>query len=259
MSEFVCLMIPLLGTSLGAAMAFFLKEQICGKLEKALLGFAAGVMVAASVWSLLIPSINMSRAQGDKIVWLAATLGLFGGIGFLLILDYVIPQLNISGSTESEKPSGLSKTAMLILAVTIHNVPEGMAVGVAYAGAAAENAGISEMAAIAISIGIAIQNFPEGAIVSMPLIGKGMKKSRAFLLGAASGVVEPLAGFITVLFAAQMTPVLPFLLAFAAGAMIYVVVEELVPEAHTGKAAKAGTVSFALGFALMMILDVALS
>ncbi len=258
MSEFIVLFIPFLGTALGSAMVFLLRNNINAKTEKVLLGFAAGVMVAASVWSLLIPSISMAEAQ-NRIGWVPAAVGFLAGVAFLLILDEVIPHLH----ADADAPEGIqtekvSKNAKMFFAVTLHNIPEGMAVGVAFAGALASDSGITAAAAMALSIGIAIQNFPEGAIISMPLKGAGMTKLKAFLFGALSGAVEPLAGFITILFVARLTPVLPYLLAFAAGAMIYVVVDELIPESQNGKHSNMAIVSFALGFALMMILDVAL-
>jgi len=258
MSEFIVLFIPFLGTALGSAMVFLLRNNINAKTEKILLGFAAGVMVAASVWSLLIPSISMAEAQ-NRTGWVPAAVGFLAGVAFLLILDEVIPHLH----ADADAPEGIqtdrvSKNAKMFFAVTLHNIPEGMAVGVAFAGALASNSGITAAAAMALSIGIAIQNFPEGAIISMPLKGTGMTKPKAFLFGALSGAVEPLAGFITILFVARLTPILPYLLAFAAGAMIYVVVDELIPESQNGKHSNMAIVSFALGFALMMILDVAL-
>lgn len=257
MSEFITLFIPFAGTTLGAAMVFFMKDKISPLVEKALLGFAAGVMIAASIWSLLIPSIDMAEAQG-KIAWLPALIGFALGIIFLLVLDTVIPHLHL----ESDKPEGvrlkLQKTTMMIFAVTLHNIPEGMAVGVVYAGAAMGNMGVSITGAFALSIGIAIQNFPEGAIVSMPLVGEGMSKKKAFLYGMLSGAVEPVGGFLTALLAVQVTPLLPYFLAFAAGAMLYVVIEELIPESQAGEHTNIGTIGAAVGFALMMVLDVAL-
>lgn len=257
MTVFITLFIPLVGTSLGAAMVFLLKNKISDRTEKSLLGFAAGVMIAASVWSLLIPSINMAASQGI-ISWLPAAVGFLCGIGFLLLLDDLIPHLHLGSSKPEGLPSKLPKCAMMLFAVMLHNIPEGMTTGVALAGSSSEQAGISATAALALSIGIALQNFPEGAIVSMPLRSEGMSKGKAFLLGTISGVVEPIAGFLTMLFAAKVTALLPYLLAFAAGAMIYVVVEELVPEAQSGEHSNTGTITTAVGFALMMVLDVAL-
>lgn len=257
MSEFVTLFIPFAGTTLGAAMVFFMKDKISPLVEKLLLGFAAGVMIAASVWSLLIPSIDMAKAQ-NIISFVPALTGFLFGILFLLALDTFVPHLHL----ESDNPEGVktnfSKTAMLMFAVTLHNIPEGMAVGVAYAGAAMGDTGITVAGAMALSIGIAIQNFPEGAIISMPLRGEGVSRWKSFIYGMLSGIVEPIGGFITILVAAQVRLLLPYLLSFAAGAMIYVVVEELIPEAQSGKHSNIGTIGTALGFALMMVLDVAL-
>ncbi len=251
------LLLPLFGTVFGAAMVFFMRKEMNLKVEKLLLGFASGVMIAASVWSLLIPSIDMAKEQG-KIAWLPATLGFLLGMLFLLLLDSLVPHIHL----DQQKPEGvkanLKKTTMLVLAVTLHNIPEGMAVGVAFAGALAENAGISMAGAITLSIGIAIQNFPEGTIISMPLKSEGTSKTKAFLLGALSGVVEPIAAVFTILLAGFVVPVLPYLLSFAAGAMIYVVVEELIPESQSGNHTNIGTMGVAFGFVLMMILDVAL-
>ena len=251
------LLIPFLGTSLGSAMVFLMKNKMNRKVEKILLGFASGVMIAASVWSLLIPSIDMTEEQG-KVAWMPAAVGFLLGIIFLLVLDSLIPHLHL----DSEKPEGLKaklkKTTMMVFAVTLHNIPEGMAVGVAFAGALAGNAGIPISAAIALAIGIAIQNFPEGAIISMPLKSEGMSKTKAFVYGTLSGAVEPVAAFITILLTSLVVQVLPYLLSFAAGAMIYVVVEELIPESQSGEHSNIGTIGVAIGFVLMMILDVAL-
>lgn len=256
MSELIILGIPFAGTSLGAAMVFLMKNKINALLEKALIGFAAGVMIAASVWSLLIPSIDMANEAGI-ISWVPAVVGFLFGIAFLLLLDTVIPHLHL----ESDKPEGpkttLSKTTMMLFAVTLHNIPEGMAVGVAYAAAAA-GSGVTAAGAMALAIGIAIQNFPEGAIISMPLRGEGMTKGRAFICGVLSGAVEPIGGAVTIVLAAQISVVLPYLLSFAAGAMMYVVIDELIPESQAGKHSNIGTVAAAVGFALMMVLDVAL-
>lgn len=251
------LLIPFLGTTLGAGMVFFLKNNIKQSVEKLLLGFASGVMIAASIWSLLIPAIEMSEEQG-KIGWLAPAVGFLLGMLFLLVLDSVIPHMHL----DKEKPEGvkskLKKTTMLVLAVTLHNIPEGMAVGVTFAGALLGNSGITMTGAMALAIGIAIQNFPEGAIISMPLKSEGVSKGKAFLYGAISGIVEPIAAIITILLTELVVPILPYLLSFAAGAMIYVVVEELIPESQMGKHSNIGTVGVALGFVIMMILDVAL-
>lgn len=251
------LLIPFVGTTLGAAMVFFMKNKMNVKLEKLLLGFAAGVMIAASVWSLLIPSIEMSVEQG-KIAWVPASAGFLFGILFLFILDSLIPHLHL----KSDKPEGikakLKKTTMMVFAVTLHNIPEGMAVGVIFAGALAGNTGITMAGAFALAIGIAIQNFPEGAIISMPLKSEGMSKMKAFGCGVLSGIVEPIGAVITILLTSTITSILPYLLAFAAGAMIYVVVEELVPESQAGEHSNIGTIGVAIGFVIMMILDVAL-
>lgn len=258
MSEFIILAIPFLGTSLGSAMVFFLKKRIAPKFEKLLLGFAAGVMIAASVWSLLIPSIDMCKGKNSP-EWLAALVGFLAGIFFLLLLDTVIPHMHIeSKNQEGIKTAHISKTTMMLFAVTLHNIPEGMSVGVAFAGAMMKDSGITAAAAMALAIGIAIQNFPEGAIISMPLRGEGMSKKKAFVCGVLSGIVEPVGGFITILIAGVIAPVLPYLLSFAAGAMMYVVIEELIPESQSGKHSNIGTIGAAIGFALMMVLDIAL-
>ena len=251
------LAIPFLGTTLGSAMVFLMKNKINNKIEKLLLGFASGVMIAASIWSLLIPAIEMSESQG-KIEWVPAAIGFLLGITFLLVLDSVIPHLHL----KSDKPEGikskLKKTTMMVFAVTLHNIPEGMAVGVTFAGALTQNAGITMAGAFALAIGIAIQNFPEGAIISMPLKSEGMSKLKAFLYGTLSGIVEPIGAIITILLTNAVVPMLPYLLAFAAGAMIYVVVEELIPESQAGEHSNIGTIGVAIGFVVMMILDVAL-
>ncbi|NLW71215.1 MAG: ZIP family metal transporter [Eubacteriaceae bacterium] len=254
-------MIPLLGTVAGAGMVFFLKSEMKPFLQKALLGFASGVMIAASIWSLLIPAIDMAAASG-VIPWFPAAIGFLSGITFLLVLDSLIPHLHLGSNTPEGKTSGttrgIGKSLMLILAVTLHNIPEGMAVGVVFAGMLSENAVITAAGALALSIGIAIQNFPEGAIISMPLIASGMSKKRAFTYGMLSGVVEPVGALITIMLTAFVEPILPYILAFAAGAMIYVVVEELIPESQQGEHSNIGTIGVALGFTLMMVLDVAL-
>ena len=257
MNIVVGLMIPFLGTTLGSAMVFLMKSKLNKKVEKILLGFASGVMIAASVWSLLIPSIDMATEQ--KITpWVPAAVGFLLGIVFLLVLDSVIPHLHL----ESTKPEGiktkLKKTTMMVFAVTLHNIPEGMAVGVSFAGALIGNTGITMAGAFALAIGIAIQNFPEGAIISMPLKAEGMSKGKAFLYGTLSGIVEPIGAVITILLTNLVVPILPYLLAFAAGAMIYVVVEELIPESQSGEHSNIGTIGVAIGFVIMMILDVAL-
>lgn len=257
MQEIFVIGIPFLGTSLGAAMVFFMKQKINMQVEKALLGFASGVMIAASVWSLIIPAIDMATQQG-RISWIPASVGFLAGIFFLLLLDMLVPHIHL----ESENPEGikmkLSKTTMLLFAVTLHNIPEGMAIGVTLAGAKMQNTGITIAGAMTLALGIAIQNFPEGAIISMPLKGEGISKKRAFFYGALSGIVEPIGAVITVLLAKQVVVILPYLLAFAAGAMIYVVVEELIPESQMGEHSNIGTIGVAMGFVLMMILDVAL-
>lgn len=258
MELFAGIMIPFAGTALGAACVFFLKHEMKPLVQRSLLGFASGVMVAAAVWSLLIPAMDMSEAMG-KFAFIPGAVGFLLGILFLLGMDKLIPHLHIGASQPEGKKSSLKKTTMLVLAVTLHNIPEGMAVGVVFAGMLAENTEIILAGAMALSVGIAIQNFPEGAIISLPLRSeKGMGKGKAFLYGALSGAVEPLGAFLTVLLFRFVQPVLPYLLAFAAGAMIYVVVEELIPEASQGEHSNIGTIGFAAGFVLMMILDVAL-
>ena len=242
------LLIPFAGTALGSALVFFMKKEIPNRLQKALLGFASGVMVAASVWSLLIPSMEMGAGN----VW-PAVIGLLGGFAFLLLIDYVTPHIHASGQSEGPQ-SRLSRTTKLALAVTIHNFPEGMAVGVAIAGAM--NSGFSIAGALALSLGIAIQNIPEGAIISMPLRAAGNSRWKAFGIGSLSGIVEPIGGALVLLLASAVTPLMPYMLAFAAGAMLYVVIEELIPETAEGQHSNLGTIGFALGFALMMVLDV---
>lgn len=254
---FYGILIPFLGTSLGAACVFFMKHDMSERLSRILTGFAAGVMVAASIWSLLIPAMDQSEEMG-KFAFIPATAGFWGGILFLLLLDHIIPHLHrYSVSAEGPK-SRLQRTTMMVLAVTLHNIPEGMAVGVVYAGYLAGNAKITVAAAMALSIGIAIQNFPEGAIISMPLRAEGMKVSKAFAGGVLSGIVEPVGAMLTILAAGYIVPALPYLLSFAAGAMIYVVVEELIPEMSQGEHSDLGTIFFAVGFTVMMSLDVAL-
>jgi len=251
------LMIPFIGTTLGSAMVFLMRNKMSNKLQKVLLGFASGVMIAASVWSLLLPAIDMAAAQG-KIEWVPPAIGFLLGVFFLLILDKIIPHLH----AYSDKPEGihshLQKRTMLILAVTLHNIPEGMAVGVVFAGVLSHNPLISLSGAYVLAIGIAIQNFPEGAIISMPLKSEGISKKRAFTYGTLSGIVEPIAAFLTLLLTQVISGILPYFLAFAAGAMIYVVVEELVPESQIGDHSDIATISVAIGFVVMMVLDVAL-
>ncbi|MBR4822773.1 MAG: ZIP family metal transporter [Bacteroidales bacterium] len=252
-SVLLALLIPFAGTALGSAFVFFMRKDMPALLQKALLGFASGVMVAASVWSLLIPSMEMTPGN----VW-PATIGLLGGFAFLLLIDRITPHLHLSGGPEGPR-SKLSRTTMLALAVTIHNLPEGMAVGVAIAGAmGAGGNGITIAAALALSLGIAIQNVPEGAIISMPLRAAGNSRGRSFLIGALSGIVEPIGGALVILLASAVTGIMPYMLSFAAGAMLYVVIEELVPEASEGNHSNIGTIGFAAGFALMMVLDVLL-
>ena len=244
------LLIPLLGTMLGASFVFFMKDAMSPRIQKSLLGFASGVMVAASVWSLLIPAMEMEEATGAWSV-LPAAVGFLLGIAFLLLLDEVTPHLHIGTETPEGPQVHLSRTAMLALAVTIHNLPEGMAVGGV--------ANLTLASALAVSIGIAIQNIPEGAIISMPMRAAGNSKCRSFLIGSLSGAVEPLGGLIVILLASLMTPVLPYMLAFAAGAMFYVVIEELIPEASEGDHSNLSTIGFAIGFVLMMVLDVVMA
>lgn len=249
------LFIPLLGTMLGSAFVFMMKGQMSVKLQKALLGFASGVMVAASVWSLLIPAMEINAGQSAMAV-IPAAVGFLLGIGFLLIIDVLTPHLHISTDIPEGPRSHLSRTAMLALAVTIHNLPEGMAVGVVFAGAQIGTTSISFASAIAISLGIAIQNIPEGAIISMPMCAAGNSRWRSFLIGSLSGAVEPVGAIIVLMLTSTVLPVLPYLLAFAAGAMFYVVIEELIPEASSGQHSNISTIGFAVGFVLMMVLDV---
>ena len=257
MEIFIGILIPFLGTALGAACVFFMKESLGDMVRRALAGFAAGVMVAASVWSLLIPAIEQSAEMG-ALSFLPAIIGFWVGVLFLLTLDHVIPHLHV-GSEETEGPkSRLGRTTMMVLAVTLHNIPEGMAVGVMYAGVLSGNAQITAASAFALSLGIAIQNFPEGAIISMPLKAEGESRGKAFWGGVLSGVVEPIGAVLTLIAVRFIVPALPYLLSFAAGAMLYVVVEELIPEMSQGKHSNIGTVFFAVGFSVMMVLDVAL-
>ena len=259
MDTLLGILIPLVGTSAGAACVFLMKKNLSGIVQKALLGFASGVMVAASVWSLLIPSMDMA-SEMVTFAGVPAAVGLMLGIVFLLFMDKTVPHLHL----DADEPEGnaakksLSKTMMMVMAVVLHNIPEGMAVGVVFAGIQAGESNITIAGAYTLALGIAIQNFPEGAIISMPLKSVVLSKGRAFLYGVLSGVVEPLAAIITVLLTGLITPVLPYLLAFAAGAMLYVVVEELIPESAEGAHSNIGTLAFALGFVIMMILDVAL-
>lgn len=253
-SIILILTIPFLGTLLGSAMVLFIKKEMKPYVRKILLGFAAGVMIAASIWSLIIPASEMAEEQGIA-PWIPTSIGFLLGIVFLLILDSIIPHLH----QDQEKPEGIKasfkKTTMLMLAVTLHNIPEGMAVGVTLAGALTGNIGISIAGAMALAIGIAIQNFPEGAIISMPLKSEGVSKTKAFLYGTLSGIVEPIGAIVTIILTNQILPILPYILSFAAGAMIYVVVEELIPESQEGQHSNIGTIGVAIGFVIMMILD----
>mgnify|MGYP002678889427 FL=1 len=252
------ILLPFVGTTLGSACVLFMKRNLSLSVQRALTGFAAGVMVAASIWSLLIPAIEQSESMG---VWsfIPAIIGFWSGILFLLVLDKTIPHLHLGSDEPEGVRTKLKKTTMLVLAVTLHNIPEGMAVGILFAGRLSGVSSITLASAFALSIGMAIQNFPEGAIISMPLHSEGMKKGKAFIFGTLSGIVEPIAAIITILAAQFFIPILPYLLSFAAGAMIYVVVEELIPEMSAGKHSNLGTIFFALGFTVMLILDVALS
>lgn len=251
------IMIPFLGTVFGSACVLFLKSKLDSLLQRALTGFAAGVMVAASIWSLLIPAMEQSQSMG-KWAFVPAVAGFWFGILFLLLLDRTVPHLHMNSDKAEGPKSSLQKTTMLVLAVTLHNLPEGMAVGVVYAGWLSGNTGITAMSALALSLGIAIQNFPEGAIISMPLRAEGVSAGKAFFYGALSGIVEPVGAVLTILAAGLVVPFLPYLLSFAAGAMVYVVVEELIPEMSQGNHSNTGTVLFAAGFTIMMALDVAL-
>ena len=257
MTAFYGILLPFFGTILGAGCVFFLKRSLGVQVQRALTGFAAGVMVVASIWSLLIPAMEQGADMGKGAV-IPAAVGFWLGILFLLILDRLIPHLHRNADQPEGVKSGFGRTTMMLLAVTLHNIPEGMAVGVVYAGFLTGNGEITAAGALALFLGIAIQNFPEGAIISMPLRAEGMKKGQAFLSGVLSGVVEPLGAVLTILAAQFVVPALPYLLSFAAGAMLYVVVEELIPEMSAGKHSNIGTVSFALGFSVMMVLDVVL-
>ncbi len=251
------ILLPFVGTSLGAGCVFLMKRQLASEVQRGLSGFAAGVMVAASVWSLLIPALEDAAWMG---VWsfLPAVAGFWVGVFFLLLLDHLIPHLHQNSDKPEGPPARLPRITMMLLAVTLHNIPEGMAVGVVYAGYLTGGVKISRVGALALSLGIAIQNFPEGAIVSMPLRAEGASKPRAFADGVLSGIVEPLAALFTIMAAELVVPVLPYLLSFAAGAMLYVVVDELIPEMSEGEHSNIGPLTFALGFTLMMMLDVAL-
>ena len=257
METFLGILIPFLGTTLGSACVFFMKRSLGDLVQRALAGFAAGVMVAASIWSLLIPAMEQVGDMG-KLAFVPAVAGFWLGILFLLLLDHIIPHLHRNSQRAEGPRSQLKRTTMLVLAVTLHNIPEGMAVGVVYAGYLVGNTQISAAAAMALSLGIAIQNFPEGAIISMPLRAEGTGKPKAFLGGVLSGIVEPIGAILTILAAGLIVPALPYLLSFAAGAMLYVVVEELIPEMSQGEHSDVGTIFFAVGFSVMMMLDVAL-
>ena len=256
----LCILIPLVGTTLGSAMVFFLKKEINPRLQKVLLGFASGVMIAASIWSLLQPAIK-SFEKGDFRMWLYPAIGFIFGVGFMLLLDYLVPHMHMNNEEEGVRKNKLSKTFKMLLAVTLHNIPEGLAVGVVIASfivAQKNGTPINQNAMLTLSIGMAIQNFPEGAIVSMPLKEEGLSKGRAFLYGFISGVVEPIAAVLAILVTVFVNMILPFVLAFAAGVMIYVVVEELIPEANEGGHSNLATIGLAVGFVLMMVLDIAL-
>lgn len=258
MKLFLGILIPFLGTVLGSSCVFFMKKSLGDLVRRSLAGFAAGVMVAASIWSLLLPAIEQSADRG-RWSFLPAFVGFWFGMLFLLAFDHLIPHLHV-GCDQAEGPkSKLGRTTMMVLAVTLHNIPEGMAVGVMYAGFLSDNAQITAASALALSLGIAIQNFPEGAIISMPLRAEGERKGRAFLGGALSGLVEPIGALLTLFAAQHILPALPYLLSFAAGAMLYVVVEELIPEMSQGQHSNLATLFFAVGFSLMMVLDVALA
>lgn len=256
MEMLIGILIPFIGTTTGAACVYFMKNKLNPLIQKILLGFASGVMIAASVWSLLIPAMDMSENLG-KLAFIPATVGFLLGITFLLLLDRNIPHMHLDNEKEGPK-SQLKRSTMLVLAVTMHNIPEGMAVGVIFAGAASGSQGVTSAGALALALGIAIQNFPEGAIISMPLKNSGLSKNKSFLYGMLSGVVEPIGAGITILMSSFVVPILPYLLAFASGAMVYVVVEELIPEASQGHHSNIATIGFAIGFVVMMILDVTL-
>ncbi len=258
METLLGLMIPFIGTTLGAACVYFLRGMLPARLQKGLLGFASGVMIAASIWSLIIPSIEQSAHLG-KLCFVPAVVGFLVGIGFLMLIDRMVPQVYAETEEPTDALSAFHKTTMLLLAVTIHNIPEGMAVGVVFAGVLAQNTPLTMAGAFALSIGIAIQNFPEGAIISLPLRSeRNMSRTKAFIYGTLSGIVEPIAGFLTIVLSAWMTPLLPYFLSFAAGAMMYVVAEELIPEAASNSRSNIGTIGLSIGFVLMMVLDVTL-
>lgn len=259
MNILIGILIPFIGTSLGAACVYLMKKEMNKKLNKILLGFASGVMIAASVWSLIIPSIDMSEHMG-KLSFIPSAVGVILGIMFLFSLDKVIPHMHVDSPTEEgPKKYNLKKSTKLVFSVVLHNIPEGMAVGIAFAAVMNEGNAITFASALALSIGIAIQNFPEGAIISMPLKSEGLSKNKAFTYGALSGIVEPIGAAITIMFSSFFTPIMPYLLSFAAGAMIFVVVEELIPEAAGDNSSDISAIAFGIGFVIMMILDVALS
>ncbi|MBR4964247.1 MAG: ZIP family metal transporter [Alistipes sp.] len=257
MNTLAIIAIPFLGTALGASTVLFVRKSVSLRLHNALLGFAAGVMVAASVWSLIMPSLELSEHL-DNLSWLPAAIGIIGGMLFLLALDSIVPHMHPGTDTREGIATKLGKRQMFMLAVTLHNIPEGMAVGAIIAGALAGNADITLTSAMALAVGMAIQNIPEGAIISLPLRGDGMTRRKAFGYGALSGIVEPISACVMVLLFEHIAGALPYLLAFSAGAMLYVVVEELIPETQQGKHSDIGTIAFAMGFVIMMILDVAL-
>lgn len=257
MNILIGLLIPFIGTALGASCVYLLKDKLNNVLEKFLLGFASGVMIAASIWSLLIPAMDLAENNG-QIGLIPASVGFILGVIFLLVLDYIIPHLHKNSKVQEGPKSNLKKTTMLMLAVTLHNIPEGLAVGVVFAGLIADNMIITLAGALALSVGIALQNFPEGAIISLPLKAEGFSKNKAFLYGTLSGIVEPIVAALAILLTSFITPILPYFLSFAAGAMIYVVVEELIPDSHTGKHSNLSIIGVTLGFVLMMILDIAL-
>ena len=257
MDIFLGILIPFIGTTLGSDCVFFMKKSLGDLIQRSLAGFAAGVMVAASIWSLMIPAIEQSEDMG-KLAFFPAFIGFWAGILFLFALDNLIPHLHVGSEQAEGLKSRLGRTTMMVLAVTLHNIPEGMAVGVMYAGFLSDSMQITAAGAMALSLGIAIQNFPEGAIISMPLRAEGESKSRAFLGGVLSGVVEPIGAVLTIIAAQLVIPALPYLLSFAAGAMIYVVIEELIPEMSQGRHSDLGTIFFAAGFSVMMVLDVAI-
>lgn len=257
MNTLAIIAIPFLGTVVGAATVLLARKSVSSRIHNALLGFAAGVMVAASVWSLIIPALELSEGMG-KLSWIPAAVGIFSGMLFLLMLDSLVPHIHPGTDTREGVKSSLGKRQMLMLAVTLHNIPEGMAVGAVIAGALTGNTGITLASAVALAVGMAIQNIPEGAIISLPLRAEGLSRKRAFSMGAISGIVEPLSAAVMILLFEYIASALPYLLAFSAGAMLYVVVEELIPETQQGKHSDIGTIAFAVGFVVMMILDVAL-